>query len=74
MFCNNCGKQIPDGSTSCPECGVILGETEKTIGIWDGGAMVAAPGAVADDANKVESDYKVGFGAAVGMLFKNYFN
>ena len=21
MFCSNCGKEIPDGSTKCPDCG-----------------------------------------------------
>ena len=25
MFCSNCGKQIPDGSAFCPECGATLG-------------------------------------------------
>ena len=24
MFCSNCGKQIPDGSAFCPECGTKL--------------------------------------------------
>ena len=28
MFCKYCGKEIPDGSTFCPECGANL--TENT--------------------------------------------
>ncbi len=27
MFCKRCGKQIPDGSTTCPQCGTYLAST-----------------------------------------------
>ena len=24
MYCSKCGKQLPDGVTSCPDCDVIV--------------------------------------------------
>ena len=29
MFCTNCGKNIPDGSVFCPECGTTLDSAPK---------------------------------------------
>ena len=35
-FCSNCGKEIPDGASVCPSCGVTLGvAVEKVIEDWD---------------------------------------
>ena len=28
MFCKTCGKEIPDGSAVCPECGAAQGKTK----------------------------------------------
>lgn len=32
MFCQNCGKQIPDGSTYCNECGAVQGTSAESAG------------------------------------------
>ena len=35
-FCSNCGKEIPEGATVCPECGANLGGAPvKVIEEWD---------------------------------------
>ena len=31
MFCNNCGKEIPDGSNFCKFCGNSLSKNEKKV-------------------------------------------
>jgi predicted nucleic acid-binding Zn ribbon protein len=36
MFCPQCGKQIPGGSTECPQCGEVLKEITKS----EGGAIM----------------------------------
>ncbi|MEW5804967.1 MAG: zinc ribbon domain-containing protein [bacterium] len=36
MFCPNCGKQIPEGSAKCPQCGEVLREITRA----DGGAIM----------------------------------
>ena len=32
MYCPKCGKQIPDGSTSCPSCGVTFQQAPTQAG------------------------------------------
>lgn len=35
-FCSNCGKEIPDGSKSCPSCGAkIAASSKKVVTEWD---------------------------------------
>ncbi len=35
-FCSSCGKEIPDGATVCPACGVTVGAVPaNTIEDWD---------------------------------------
>jgi len=36
MFCPNCGKQIPEGSTKCHQCGEVLREITRA----EGGAIM----------------------------------
>ena len=31
MFCPNCGKEIPDGSRFCTQCGNPTGESVKVV-------------------------------------------
>ena len=31
MFCNNCGKEIPDGSAKCPDCGAEIKKEQQPI-------------------------------------------
>ena len=31
MYCPNCGKQIPEGSKFCPECGMTLGAEPANV-------------------------------------------
>lgn len=33
IYCKNCGKQMPDGTAFCPECGSPVSE-EKKSGYW----------------------------------------
>lgn len=43
MFCKNCGKQLPDGTAYCPQCGapqakqgyVYSGEPTPSVGIFE---------------------------------------
>ena len=52
-FCSNCGKEIPEGATTCPSCGAILGggvPAAPVIEAWDH---------TADFDAKDISDYKV---------------
>lgn len=32
MFCPNCGKQIPEGSANCPQCGEVFREITRVAG------------------------------------------
>ncbi len=81
MFCSNCGKQIPDGSAFCPECGATLGGAQAAPA--QGQAMQnfqqgfnnfqnAVKGADYSDAfnmNRTGNKMNfVGFGAALLML------
>ena len=35
-FCSSCGKEIPDGATVCPACGVSVGAAPvPAIEEWD---------------------------------------
>lgn len=35
-FCSNCGKEIPEGATTCPSCGATIGEVSAPkIDEWD---------------------------------------
>lgn len=36
MFCSQCGKEIPDGATSCPACGAPLGRAGAAAASGDG--------------------------------------
>jgi len=36
MFCPSCGKQIPEGSAKCPQCGEVLKEVTRA----EGGAIL----------------------------------
>jgi len=72
MKCNNCGREIPDNSTSCPQCGTAVSEVEKTVGIWNGGVMVDAPSSLPTDLGTSQASANVGFGEAIGLFFKKY--
>ena len=80
MFCSNCGKQIPDGSAFCPECGATLGGAQAAP---QGAAMQNFQQGFNNFQNAVKgADYSdvfnmnrtgnkmnfVGFGAALLML------
>ncbi len=34
-FCSNCGKEIPEGSTTCPACGAAFSPNTVPAGPWD---------------------------------------
>ncbi len=36
MFCSNCGKEIPEGQTSCPECGTPIPKSVTTNAALNG--------------------------------------
>ncbi|MBR4344411.1 MAG: zinc ribbon domain-containing protein [Lachnospiraceae bacterium] len=37
MYCNNCGKEIPDGSVICPSCGINIGGANlENSGVFNG--------------------------------------
>ena len=43
MFCDNCGKEIPDDAKFCPECGVMVSNEmadEFLTDAWDSGTPV----------------------------------
>lgn len=82
MFCSNCGKQIPDGSAFCPECGATLGGAQGAAPA-QGQAMQNFQQGFNNFSNAVKgADYSdafnmnrtgnkmnfVGFGAALLML------
>ncbi len=56
MFCAGCGKEIPDGSAQCPECGK---------------AFVAEPVSEETTAEAPKSHTDTNVGAFLGELFKN---
>ena len=43
MFCENCGKQIPDDSVFCEECGAAVGGEAQAAPTYDGYAAAATP-------------------------------
>jgi len=48
MYCNNCGKQIPDGSTFCSSCGTQINEKSawtqsKVEPIWESTSVQVSP-------------------------------
>ena len=43
MFCENCGKQIPDGSAFCDGCGAKLTQEAAPVASAQTEAPVAAP-------------------------------
>jgi len=45
MFCTNCGKQLPDGSAFCPDCGAVL--DDRAAETAAPAAPVAAPSVAA---------------------------
>ena len=69
MYCDHCGKQVPDGDV-CPECGAQLGE--KTVGIWDGVPLVQEQHTTLPAQTPQKKGG--GFGGAIGLFFKNYVN
>ena len=34
-FCSNCGKEIPEGSATCPSCGATFSVNAQPAGPWD---------------------------------------
>ncbi len=65
MFCSNCGKEIPDNSLVCPECGATL----KSAATATQAATPVASGAPASDGIAAFIGIIVGaVGAIVGII------
>lgn len=43
MFCSNCGKEIPEGSQFCPECGAAVSGNGNTAARAGSGTAVMSP-------------------------------
>ena len=71
MLCNKCGKEIPEGAPSCPECGSLLtGKNAEGADAAKSGAETAVP-ASEDAAVKKKSSpvpFIIGGIAAVALL------
>ncbi len=75
MYCKHCQKEVTPAGRSCPECGTVIVELEKTMGAWDGGSLSVNPTAASSaNLSAVPVNKKVGFGKAIKLMFKNYFN
>lgn len=40
MYCKNCQKDVVPSGNVCPECGAVIVEREKTVGMWGGESIL----------------------------------
>ncbi len=58
MFCNNCGKQIAEGSRFCSECGTPLGEAKTAHNSAPIAGVQAKPGIIPDTTIGTRDEHK----------------
>ncbi len=78
MICNNCGKEIPDGSRFCVECGAAVPEQPaagagSTSGSYDAGSAGSTSGSYdAGSAGSTSGSYDAGTVGSTGNTSGSY--
>jgi len=81
MICSNCGKEMPDGSIFCPECGFKQKDSEnteapsasETAPVQANTPYEAAPVSAPNSASGAKKQASGDTGAALSVFFKEYF-